>query len=558
MSTHFSYDAENRPIRRWYNSSPSPDAETHNTPQLPEDVGSTGEVKFFYDSQGLPDGAPVFARGSSNGRLVAATYGTGSSNGDYYGYDASGRPTLKTQQIGSVNYQVTATYNASGKVISQELPSGKSLSYDYDSAGRTLSFVGNIGDGTQRTYSTGMLYSPQGALTKEQFGTDTAIYNKRFYNSRGQLAEIRESTSYSGPNDTTWNRGAIINFYGSCWGMCGGSNSTTAMTNNNGNLKQQEVYVPLTDQLQNAPFAMWTQEYNYDSLNRLQGVQENAGDPQLNSRQEYIYDRFGNRRIHQSNTVGTGINKEFTVNTGNNRLGVPQGQAGVMTYDDAGNLTTDTYSGNAVKRKYDGENRLTSEFHSGNYLAGDYVYNAEGKRIRRTANGVETWQVYGMGGELLAEYPANGPAASPRKEYGHRNGELLIVAGTSSLSAPAPTALTAAPSGGGANVTLSWTAASGAANYRVERKNAGGGYVLAGTSPSNGFIDTSVTAGMAYLYKVCTADGAGSCTSGFSNVVLGTAFGFTDPTIVSTSEDPTGVTATPIRAVHINPVEVGG
>jgi len=33
-------------------------------------------------------------------------------------------------------------------------------------------------------------------MTKEQFGT-TAIYNKFFYNVRGQLAENRENTSYT-------------------------------------------------------------------------------------------------------------------------------------------------------------------------------------------------------------------------------------------------------------------------------------------------------------------------------------------------------------------------
>ena len=44
-------------------------------------------------------------------------------------------------------------------------------------------------------------------MTKEQFGTSTAIYNKLFYNSRGQLSERREGTSYTGPTDTGWERG---------------------------------------------------------------------------------------------------------------------------------------------------------------------------------------------------------------------------------------------------------------------------------------------------------------------------------------------------------------
>src|SRR5437773_9667321 len=57
-----------------------------------------------------------------------------------------------------------------------------------------------------------------------------------------------------------------------------------------------------------------------------------------------------------------------------------------------------------------------------------YTYDGDGKRVKRNVNGTETWQVYGLGGELVAEYPANGAATSPQKEYGYRNGQLLITA----------------------------------------------------------------------------------------------------------------------------------
>jgi RHS repeat-associated protein len=48
--------------------------------------------------------------------------------------------------------------------------------------------------------------------------------------------------------------------------------------------------------------------------------------------------------------------------------------------------------------------------------------------VRRKVNGVETLHVYGMDGELLAEYAQTGSAANPQKEYGYRNGQLLITA----------------------------------------------------------------------------------------------------------------------------------
>ena len=121
-------------------------------------------------------------------------------------------------------------------------------------------------------------------------------------------------------------------------------------------------------------------------------------------------------------TSGVGINnKAFAVapcNTVsdpcNNRLLVPAGQSGTMTYDAAGNLTYDDYTG-AGDRTYDAENKITSAT-GGSGQTEVYAYDASGQRIKRTVDGVQTWQVYGLGGELLGEYPANGAAASPQKE----------------------------------------------------------------------------------------------------------------------------------------------
>jgi RHS repeat-associated protein len=126
-------------------------------------------------------------------------------------------------------------------------------------------------------------------------------------------------------------------------------------------------------------------------------------------------------------TWGTGINnKQFDVTTSNNRLAVPSGQSGTMSYDSAGNLTTDTYTG-AGSRIYDAENRMTKAW-GGNNQWQEYTYNADGQRVRRKVDAVETWQVYGFEGELLAEYAASGAATSPQKEYGYRNGQLLVTA----------------------------------------------------------------------------------------------------------------------------------
>ena len=133
VSTHFEYDALNRVTRRWYNGSNLLNQLTHNVPALPSGVGLSNEARFYYDSQTLPQGAPSYARGSATGRVVAQTYGSG-SNGDYYAYDVLGRQTLKIQQTGGVNYQVSAGYDLSGALTTVTYPSGHTVINSYDQA----------------------------------------------------------------------------------------------------------------------------------------------------------------------------------------------------------------------------------------------------------------------------------------------------------------------------------------------------------------------------------------------------------------------------------------
>jgi YD repeat-containing protein len=130
------------------------------------------------------------------------------------------------------------------------------------------------------------------------------------------------------------------------------------------------------------------------------------------------------RTIDQVNTWGTNIPKpNFGVNTFTNQLTAPAGYS--MTYDQAGNLTNDTYTGEGT-RSYDAKNRMKQARANGQWQT--YFYDGDGRRIKRNVNGTETWQVYGLDGELVAEYAPNASPANPQKEYGYRNGELLVTA----------------------------------------------------------------------------------------------------------------------------------
>jgi RHS repeat-associated protein len=368
------------------------------------------------------------AAANGRGRFYYA-YDNSTSGGFNYvtGYDAAGRPLRRQtdfflQGVGWVsNYAATRAYDLAGNVTSETYPSGHTVSYSYDAAGRLATFAGSLGDGAQRTYSTGIAYDEAGRMTREQFGAQVPLYHKSFYNVRGQLFDTRLSSV----NDTwDWNRGRLIFYYSAAhqWGQSG--------TDNNGNVVSVENWVPPANATLDQADTLREDKYTYDSLNRLSRVEEqmmsasNGWTWAQQFAQGYAYDRYGNRQIDAGATWGAGINnKQFTVDAATNRL-----TAAGMAYDAAGNLTQDTYSATAAQRAYDAENRMAWEQNSQTSIYSRYTYDSEGHRARRDAGGSVTWAIYGFGGEVLAEYAQGASPASPQKEYGYRGGELLVTA----------------------------------------------------------------------------------------------------------------------------------
>ena len=506
-------------------------------------LNRTTGVTYSNDPSGTLSGTRIYdfgVKGKGKPYQVKTT-GTGGALTTFESYNNLGSPLTVSQKFDvagnwSNPYTTTYSYNLSGGIASITYPSGRSVTYHYDDGARADSVTGTLGDGTNRNYATSIAYDPSGQITQELFGTTTPVYNKRAYNSRHQLAEIRASTT---GDDPSWNRGKILNQFSL---QCSGASCNA--TDNNGNVRKQEVFIPTNEQATTS--VTWYQQYDYDTLNRLERVKEVTSVTARNWQQEYTYDRWSNRRIHQTNTWGPNIPKpDFGLDpSNNNRLTAPAGFS--MTYDNAGNINADTFSG-ILERTYDANNRMTQAKDSANVVQ-SYTYNADGQRVRRTVNGIETWQIYGLKGELLAEYPSNGGTANPTKEYAYRNGEMLVTAENASPNGPAPTALTVTPPTASTPITLSWTT-SGAAKYRVERKGAGQSFTSIGTTTTTSMQDSGAISGNAYLYKVCSADAAGNCVSSYSNIALGVAITFTDPTLVSFAENPG--TATPVRAVHI-------
>jgi RHS repeat-associated protein len=509
-SVGYQYDANNNLTQktdpRGVTSTYVYDALNRTTTVDHSDTGSVNpDVKRFYD--GATNGKGRFWYHYTGGDL---SIGSNVEHTIIDSYDAPGRPTVQ-RQLFKLNgtwsgaYQTSRAYNLAGAITSLVYPSGHSVTYNYDTVGRladkdasNLAFTGNLGDGVLRTYSSGNTYSQWGRLTMERFGTQTPLYHKLQYNIRGQLWDVRVATG-SDVNGS-WNRGALQMFYESTYthGASG--------PDNNGNVVKTNHYVPLDDS--SSTWAIHDQLYSYDSLNRLASVAEyfisSTQALTQQSMQSYTYDRWGNRTINPS-SWGTGINtKQFTVDTATNRLGVPGGQPGTMTYDSAGNLTTDTYTGSG-NRTYDAENRMLTAV---DFTAqtSRYTYDADGKRTRRqVGGGQEVWQIYGFDGELLAEYAATSPASTPTREYGYRNGELLVTttegSGTKSLSLNGTSNYAQVPSSSSLNISGSitleaWVKRNASSNYQdiINRESwgqsgTGGGYELSVTNIGKARLD---------------------------------------------------------------------
>jgi RHS repeat-associated protein len=153
-------------------------------------------------------------------------------------------------------------------------------------------------------------------------------------------------------------------------------------------------------------------------------------------KQSYLYDRYGNRRIDLANTdpIGGGVTRlDFKALTATNRLVAQSDTTGdetssdQMRYDKAGNLVYDNFSPAPSQRgsmTYDAENRMVTAVNG----TQRYRYDANGRRVKRQVGQAgEVWQVYSPDGELLAEYPKQGAATVPTKEYGYRGGQMLVV-----------------------------------------------------------------------------------------------------------------------------------
>jgi hypothetical protein len=107
------------------------------------------------------------------------------------------------------------------------------------------------------------------------------------------------------------------------------------------------------------------------------------------------------------------------------------------------------------------------------------------------------------------------------------------------MSAPANLVAAAAST---STVNLTWGAVPFAASYAIDRREAGAGYVSAGTSATNSKSDPGRTANRSYLYRVHAVGPYGEISPD-SNLDAATTTIFTD--------DPLVAPSTPVKALHV-------
>jgi RHS repeat-associated protein len=319
------------------------------------DAGVTPNVTYaYYDAGSSAPNVGQLQSMSSSAAIVS-----------YGRYDVLGRIESNTQTTNGNAFTFQYSYRLNDSLSGMQFPSGKTLNYSVDDAGRTNKISTGL-----KTYAdlTGLSspFTADGRIAQMKLGN--GLWESHVFQTPGSPTLFKLGTT-ANANDKL----ELEYDY-----------SPTA---NNGNLATQVI---------RQPGHIWTQNYTYDSINRLATAIEANGFSRT-----YGYDQYGNRWVAASSGITAADTHEPIVgtlfNAANNRLAN-------QSYDSAGNQTS--YPPRTLA--YDAENRLisaTSPVNGNEY----YLYDGDGRRVRKTwtPNGGSTQittYVYGPGGKLAAEY----------------------------------------------------------------------------------------------------------------------------------------------------------
>ena len=322
-------------------------------------------------SDGTPSATFNYDQASALGVTLTNTIGRKSSEstggslptGSVFSYDPMERVANNSQctpqNCGTGVFAIQYTqYDLLGNLISGTNATGVTFTYTYNGAARLTAISSNFVDASHPgTLLSQATYNAPGLLKTVLLGN--GLTETRNYNSRLWLTSLSAGTVYSFNMTSYAPNGDVL----------------AANDSVNGN---------------------WT--YSYDPFNRVVGSNQNSG----HAVYSYVYDRFGNRwqqnGPYSLQLTFTGNNPPNPQN--NNRMDG-------YTYDAAGNLLND----GSHQYFYDAENRLIQvDGTLGNCSAATacYVYDAQGRRVRKTTASGTLDLLYDAEGHKVAEVDPTG------------------------------------------------------------------------------------------------------------------------------------------------------
>lgn len=302
------------------------------------------------------------------GRLTSITESsTGGQASVQYAYDPQGRTISETRTIAGVPYVTSYSYDSAGRLIGVVYPSGRTVSYQFDSLGRVYSIT-TAKDGQSRLVAYEIQYHPFGGPKSWKYA------NGQTYTRGIDLDGRISSYTLGGPSTAI------------------GFDAAGRISDIGANL------------------------YIHDKLDRL----TSAVLPSSSSNYGYSYDANGNRA---SKIIGANSEQYITkANSSWLECTAAQGSQNcnspirLFSYDDNGSTISDGLN----RFAYDVRGRMdcaSSAAESDCRTAAaktTYQVNALGQRVRKTNSAGDTVFHYDPGGRLIAE---TSPAGAVIREY---------------------------------------------------------------------------------------------------------------------------------------------
>jgi RHS repeat-associated protein len=307
------------------------------------------------------------------GRLTGVTEESGSSA---FTYDSQGRITQDLKTIQGRAYTVQYGYDRNGRVTSQTLPSGRTISFARAPDGLVTGITTTPAGGTAQTIASSVGYLPFGPLQGLTYGNGLQL--TRSYDPNEWLSGIQ----VAGRLDLTFGR-----------------NETGQLTS-------------VTDNAATGRGAT----FGYSDSGRLTTASGPWGGD------VYAYDAAGNR-TDKARTVGGTTSHETPViaATSNQVASIGDGGTGTLralTYRTGGDLAQAAFTGGPTYvYQYNARKRLSVVKKDGSDAAW-YGYDFQGHRVWRSVFGtttVQTHYVFDQQGHLLAEH--DGATGAVLREY---------------------------------------------------------------------------------------------------------------------------------------------